>query len=85
MADFRHVSDSDLQEELLRRKEARSKAPDPVANPDFSRLIEHVTSGVAECIKDQYEDDDFKHYIYEAAMEAIYGKVYWTWRNQQDW
>lgn len=33
--------------------------------------------------KHQYEDNDFRHYIYEEAITAIYGKSFWDWRNSQ--
>ena len=28
-------------------------------------------------------DDDSSHYIYEAAVEAVYGKSIWQWVNGQ--
>lgn len=31
---------------------------------------------------DEYhEDNDYSQYIFEAAMEAYYGKDYWKWHN----
>lgn len=29
------------------------------------------------------EDDDDEHYIYEAAMEAVFGKNVWKWINSR--
>ena len=59
--------------------------PQPLAQPDFSALIRCVTGGVAQAIKDGYEDEDLRSYIYEAAMEAVYGPGYWPWRRSQKW
>lgn len=30
---------------------------------------------------DYYEDNDYDHYIYEAALEALYGEDVWLWIN----
>jgi hypothetical protein len=61
------------------------KPPIPIAQPDFTELAKIVTGGVRQSIKDKYEDDDFQHYVYEAAMEAIYGPDYFKWRNSRRW
>jgi len=82
---LRSVSTADLQTELESRKRQASMSPPVKPNPDFGPLIKTVTDGVAESIKTGYEDDDFKHYVYEAAMTAIYGKEYWDWRRLQNW
>lgn len=59
--------------------------PIPLASPDWQPLIETITSGLARSIKDGYEDEDFQYYVYEAAMTAVYGDNYFTWRNKQRW
>ncbi len=48
-------------------------------------LIQTVVHGVIESANEQYEDDDLQHYIYEAALTAVYGKAYWEWRRTQKW
>ena len=74
------VSDSDLEKELARRK-AHQDAPKLLDKPDFTALRECVTEGVNEFAETGDEDDDFEHYVYEAAMEALYGKDIWKWYN----
>lgn len=82
---LKNVSDADLEKELERRRTVVSKAPTPLDNPDFTKLRAMVIAGVDETVKDQHEDDDFEHYVYEAAMEAVFGKGFWEWRNKQKW
>jgi len=82
---FDGVPDDALEAELARRKKLANMPPQPLKEPDFSGLVKTVTSGIAQSMEEGYEDDDFKHYVYEAAMEAVYGKGFWTWRNKQKW
>jgi hypothetical protein len=57
----------------------------PLLEPNFSALSRCVVSGIEKAVEDQFMDDDFKHYVYEAAVEAVYGKDFWKWRNKQEW
>lgn len=79
------VTDEQLRDELSRREAARKSAPPPVAieKPDFSALIACITEGVNEMVKEQRADDNFKSYVYETAMEAVFGRSYWIWRRAQ--
>lgn len=81
--DLTKVSTEELEAELARRQSLQG-VPEPLENPDFSELIECVKNGVQEMINKQYEDDDFSHFVYEAAMEAVYGKGFFDWRNKQN-
>lgn len=85
MADLNKITTEQLEAELARRNNTASAAPVPLANPDFSKLIETVISGTEQSIADEYEDEDLDHYICEAAYEAVYGKEYWVWRRAQKW
>lgn len=59
--------------------------PQPLANPDFSKVqkmvIEHV-AGYADSDNCRDDEDD-THYLFEAAVEAIYGPNIWKWINKQ--
>lgn len=79
------VSTEDLERELERRKRELRGPPTPLKEPDFSNLQELVVEGTKASVQNGYEDDDFQHYVYEAAMEAVFGKDFWTWRNKQKW
>ena len=32
---------------------------------------------------DEYEPKNYQHYIYEAAIEAVYGPDVWKWINKK--
>lgn len=84
--DIRSASDEQLLAEIERRKIAKTMpSPIPLEKPDFKKLIDTVTFGINEAIKNKYEDDDLRGYIYEAAIEAVYGPDYWKWRRAQIW
>lgn len=68
-----------------REREDELPPPKPNAKPDFSVVIETVTKGIETAIAENYQDGDFKHHVYEAVMEAIYGKGFWAWHNKQKW
>jgi hypothetical protein len=46
-------------------------------------LIDVCISVVTDIHKDKYDDEDNKHYIYEAAMEAVFGPTIWEWKKKQ--
>lgn len=63
----------------------RIPRPKPIESPDWSAVKETVIEGVKRMCAEKYEDEDFAQYVYEAAMEAVYGPGYFTWRNSKDW
>jgi len=78
-------SDEELMEEVARRAKDGDPPPKPLEKPDFKKLVRVVIDGVDEAHEEKYENDDFEHFVYEAAVEAVYGKGFWTWRNKQNW
>ena len=79
------IADATIEqlEAEIRKRTSVSSVPEPLRSPDFSELHKMVVEGVNESHAEQYEDEDFKHYVYEAAMIAVYGKNFFTWRNSQ--
>jgi len=75
------LSTEELKAELARR-EAAEVAPSPLKLADFSKLQKQVIDVVQGVVRDGHPSKDFQHYIYEAAMEAVYGKDIWEWWNQ---
>lgn len=70
-----------LAAEIERRKKAAAASlPLRRSPPDFQRLIECINLGERDLLEKKYQDDDFDHYVYEAAMDAIYVD-YWGWRH----
>jgi hypothetical protein len=57
--------------------------PEVQKNIDWSGVISNAQYEVDEIEKGTYhEDNDNAHYIYEAVMQAIYGKDYFKWMNE---
>ncbi|MFA6094138.1 MAG: hypothetical protein WC986_14465 [Elusimicrobiota bacterium] len=77
------ISDEQLKAELERREMAAKVAtmPKPLAKPDYSKLEEVLSTGIIKIMQANKAPEDFKQYIFEAAMEARYGTNVWTWYN----
>ncbi len=72
--DLTHISKEELEEELAKRAKAKKEAMfPPIANPDLTSLIKTCQANINEMLADE-EDTDTEHYIYEEAMQAIFGK-----------
>ena len=75
---FARLTDSELRAELERREQQRRAVNVlPLDTPDFAPVVKLVTDHVAQIVAGQ-QDEDMTHYIYEAAMEAVYGKQIWA-------
>lgn len=79
--DLKDIPDSELRAELKRRA---STPPPRLGKAEFEALEKYIVEGVGEVCKTGSLPDDFEHYVYEAAMEAVYGKGYWDWHNSRD-
>lgn len=79
------VSEADLVAEIDRRKKPAPTLPDRIRYPEWGPLMKMIQEGLEESIKEGYEDEDFKQYVYEGAMKAVYGEGYFQWRNAQKW
>lgn len=66
-------SDEDLAKELKRRG-VKPVKPHPVDKPDFFEVIETCKAYIDQLDLNGYADEDFPHYVFESAMEAVYGK-----------
>lgn len=58
--------------------------PKAVENPDFSRtkkICQQYIDFVAS--KDYHEDNDFKDYIFETALEDVFGADVWKFINSK--
>lgn len=58
--------------------------PQPLNNPDFSDLIATCNDLVNYINSEDYhEDNDYKHFIYESALNAIFGENFWKFKNNR--
>lgn len=74
-------TDEELEAEMDRREAEReaAKRPKPIENPDFSILLDNCAEYIKQLSANGYYDDDLKDYVFEAAVEAIYGRDIWDW------
>lgn len=79
-----HISIQELEGEIKRRKEEekRGKRPVPKKEPDFSGLVKMIEGCFDEAAAGE-RVKDFDHYVFEGAIEAIYGSdpSVWKWLN----
>lgn len=60
-------------------------APDPIPvdERDWNEIEQIAESIVKEIQNGTYhEDNDYDHYMYDAAMTAVYGDKFWDWFNK---
>ena len=75
-----------LEAELAQRRlAAKEGPPQPIPIPDWKPVIDCVRTGVRRMVEDGREDEKLRAYIYEAAVTAVYGEAYWTWRRKQSY
>jgi hypothetical protein len=74
----------DLDDQALEAELERRKRIPPMFNhnPDFSDLTKMVTTEIERIASEGREDEDFEHYVYEAALEAICGSDIWKWLSR---
>jgi hypothetical protein len=84
METFEGITTTELRVELERREQAEKQAsiPQPLEMPNYQQLINTCHDYIHELAMLGYADEDYKHYIYEAALEAIYGNDVWTFINK---
>lgn len=74
-------TDNELQMELDRRKNMRENLPLELKKPDYSALHKSVVAYLEALAENGLEDNDTEHYIFETAVEAVYGEGVWDFVN----
>ena len=85
MKDISEFTDRELQEELEHRKRIAIAPPQPIDNPNFEPLRQLIIDTIKDAIRIDILDQGFKKYVYEFALEAVYGPKFLTWFYQQKW
>ena len=82
---FEGVSDDKLQEELDRRQaeKVEQEKPKPLPNIDISKLQKRCCEYIDEVATGDYLDEDYRYYIFEAAVSAVFGKDVWNFVNSK--
>lgn len=63
-----------IQKRKEERKRKAASAIEPVKTPVFSETIGLVEEYVKQIIEEGTADEDCKHYIFESAVTAVYGR-----------
>lgn len=81
-----HITDAELSAEIKRREliKLKNEIPKVLSTPDFSTLINTCNAYIDEVYKHRATDSDSKQYIFEEAMNCLYGKSVWNWINKND-
>jgi len=76
-----NCSIEDLKQEINRRELLINKIPKRKETIDIGPVIECIEDQLNEALKEDYLDDNLLHHVFEATIEAIYGKEFWGWFN----
>ncbi len=71
----------ELKAELERRTQVPSSRPVAKGTPDFTAVIKMAETEVDRIDAGEHPNDDFKQYVFEGVMTAIYGDQFWVWWN----
>ena len=83
--DVRHLTTDEIREELARREQEEAEGDKPKMlekKIDLVRLKGVCQAHIDALANGEYESDDTEHYIYEEAMNALFGKGVWKWINK---
>ena len=73
-----------LLKEIARREKYVIEPPKPIGINNFDPLREVCFKYIEWMATDDYcSDNDYEHYIYETALEAIYGSKVWEYINER--
>ena len=86
MSNLRDATEDEIKDEMERRKlEALIPAPQPIKpnecnwSPVFVVCLDYMR----DLERQGWADDDYEHYIYESAIEAVFGKDVWKYINSR--
>jgi len=57
--------------------------PTKLENIEIDTLVQLCQDRIDEIADGDDVDSDLPHYIYEAAMEAVFGNNVWSWINER--
>lgn len=83
--DIREIPEGELEAELARRKKEKEagQVPQPLMHPNWSDTTQQCIGYIQAIAVDGYVDEDLEHYIFEAAINAVYGEDVWKWVNKK--
>ena len=86
MVDIETMSVEEIQK-VLTRKQAEKElkaAPQVKKNIDWSAVINMAEEERDAILSGEYRDSsDFRHFLYEEVMKAVFGNKYFDWHNKR--
>jgi len=84
MNDLRCYDTEQLEAELERRSKFKDSVPEPLLGRDrsWTDVYNLCVKNVQSVAEDGRELKDIDHYVFEAAMQAVYGPDIWKWYNR---
>ena len=81
MNDLECFDTEQLEAELEKRKQKKEEKvkPKPISNPDWIHVETLCQEYVDMLFRGGKDYGDFDDYIFEAAIEAVFGKDVWSW------
>lgn len=84
MINLKNLTDEQLEREIERRKLNKSiPVPEPLTEPNWLPVYKMVLDYISQLDAQGWVDDDLQHYIFEAAMESVYGDDVWKFINSR--
>ena len=87
---LKDYSANDLIEELKRREKVKESIPQPKLPHEWNfGVVVAACKDYIHNLSRDYDDqkwrdpDDYRYLIFEAAIEAVYGKEVWQWVKKQ--
>lgn len=79
------ISTEDLQAELDRRQKVKQELlkPKQLLLPDIEPLQRTCQDYIDAIVKDGYVHASLEHYIFECAMETVFGEDVWQFINSK--
>lgn len=75
-----NCSIEELERLIAEKKKEEAKAPAPLDVPNFDRITVEVKEYIASIERGE-EPKDIEHWLYESAIEAVFGPKIWNWIN----
>jgi hypothetical protein len=74
---------ADLEAEIERRRAGKPPMPELTGRIELEALLKLCKQYISDLHEYGRVDEDMHHYIFEAAMQAFYGKDIFIWINKQ--
>lgn len=75
-------TDLELKEEMERRVREKNKMPVPLDGSDFREVALLLTEEVQFLAREKCNSKGIERHVFEAVMEAVFGKKIWEWWNE---